>query len=145
MEEKKNSKYCVGISVRYDDLEKLIPVRQPALDPSEIMMGDLVVYKGGIVEVIGIWREGDTNKWNVQLVGSEGFYFFAELSDIYPIELTDKILNLYAEWDDEKNCYWINSFIKIRIVNNRIVHDDIILESLGDLQHLLKLYGVNLK
>lgn len=145
MEEKKNSKYCVGISVRYDDLEKLIPVRQPALDPSEIMMGDLVVYKGGIVEVIGIWREGDTNNWNVQLVGSEGFYFCAELLDIYPIELTDKILNLYAEWDDEKNCYWINSFIKIRIVNNRIVHDDIILESLGDLQHLLKLYGVNLK
>lgn len=144
MEEKKNSSCYDCITVARDVIRKSIPPRKPALEPGDLMVGDMVEYNGEMGKVEGICREED-GQWKVMLMVAHRIHIESELSCIQPIELTDEILKVIGKWDDEKNCYWINGFIKIRIVNNLIVHDDIILESLGDLQHLLKLYGVNVK
>ena len=61
-----------------------------------------------------------------------------------PIELTGEILNQIAQWDDDNNRYLIGGLWEIRIVNNRIVHGTIFLPSLGSLQHLMKLYEVEI-
>lgn len=115
--------------------------QKPRIEPTDLMIGDMVEHNGVVKKVIGIacgsegWKIGLECKHNAGIV---------DISEIHPIELTDEILNQIAQWDDDNNRYLIGGLWEIRIVNNRIVHGTIFLPTLGSLQHLMKLYGVEI-
>lgn len=122
-------------------MEKVLANRQPRIEPTDLMIGDMVEYDGRVMKVIGItygsegWKIGLECKHNACI---------ANISEIHPIELTGEILNQIAQWDDDNNRYLIGGLWEIRIVNNRIVHGTIFLPTVGSLQHLMKLYGVEI-
>ncbi len=124
-----------------DALNDAMKRQQPAIEPTDLMIGDMVEYDGRVVKVIGIARVSDG--WKIGLEYKHNACI-ANISEIRPIELTGEILNQIAQWDDDNNRYLIGGLWEIRIVNNRIVHGTIFLPTLGSLQHLMKLYGMEI-
>jgi hypothetical protein len=117
--------------------------QKPTLEPTDLMIGDMVEHDGKVMKVIGITPSGESKGWKIGLEYKHNACI-ADISEIHPVELTDGILKQIAQWDDDNNRYLIGGLWEIRIVNNRIVHDTIFLPTLGSLQHLMRLYGVEI-
>ena len=115
--------------------------QKPTLEPTDLMIGDMVEHNGVVKKVIGIVRGSEGWKIGLEYKHNAGI---VDISEIHPVELTGEILNQIAQWDDDNNRYLIGGLWEIRVVNNRIVHGTIFLPTLGSLQHLMKLYGVEI-
>ena len=136
-----NSFYAPHASDIFYIDSNVLEKQKPTLEPTDIMVGDMVEYNGKVMKVIGIAYGSDGWKIGLEYKHND---CIADISEIHPIELTGEILNQIAQWDDDNNRYLIGGLWEIRIVNNRIVHDTIFLPTLGSLQHLMKLYGVEI-
>lgn len=119
----------------------------------DLMLNDLVLYKGHVKKVVGIKRSYNL----IDLAINDKDYFTCSVTDIEPIELTPEILKAkgfvldeeYQEWykdgipfnvmlgcDSDRECGWTCSEMTHREPLLLIKHMHI-------LQHALRLCGLN--